>query len=86
MKTPRLVKWLSLECCCCDIPLAKWERYMEGATRANKRVIDALVHAHLPDLWQSLALNFRNPYNYHKTRRHLILVHSGIEYFMRYER
>ena len=57
MRTPKKLERLELECCCCDIPLDKWERYMEGKTRANHRMINALVHRHLPELWEVLALN-----------------------------
>ena len=59
---------------------------MAGATRANHRQIDRLVRRHLPDLYAGLSLNLRNPYHYFKTRRHLILVHSAIEYFLAYRR
>ena len=57
---------------------------MDGATRADKRRIDGLVWLHLPDLFADLRLDLRNPYHYFKTRRHLILVHSAIEYFLGY--
>ena len=84
MRTPRQVDGLRLEATCCDINLAQWERWMAGATRADHRRIDTLVKRHLPDLYEALSLNLRNPYNYFKTRRHLILVHSAIEYFLGY--
>ena len=82
--TPTRVESLELECCCCDIHISKWERLMAGHTRANKRTINRLVREHLPDLYEALSLNLHNPYNYHKTKTHLILVHSGIEHFLRY--
>ena len=84
MRTPRQVDGLRLEATCCDINLAQWERWMAGATRADHRQIDSLVRRHLPDLYEALSLNLRNPYHYFKTRRHLILVHSAIEYFLAY--
>ncbi len=84
MRTPRRVNSLWLEATCADIKLAQWERWMAGATRADKRRIDQLVKLHLPELHGALALNLRNPYHYSKTRRHLIMVHSGTEYFLRY--
>ena len=59
---------------------------MDGARRADKRVINRLVKTHLPDLYRALRLDLRNPYAYFKTRDHLILVHSGIEYFLAYRR
>ena len=84
MRTPREVDGLWLEATCCNITLAQWERWMAGATRADHRQIDSLVRKHLPGLYRDLSLNLWNPYNYFKTRRHLILVHSAIEYFLAY--
>ena len=86
MKTPREVDGLWLEATCTGINLAQWNRWMDGATRADKRRIDGLVKRHLPDLYAALSLNLRNPYHYYKTGRHLILVHSAIEYFLAYRR
>lgn len=59
---------------------------MAGATRADHRLIDRLVRKHLPELYEDLRLDLRNPYHYFKTRRNLILVHSAIEYFLAYRR
>lgn len=85
MKTPGKVSTLYLEATCVGINEQKWNRLMEGATRANKKTIDKLVKNHLPELYDDLCLNYYNPYNYFKTKTHLILVHSGIEYFIRFE-
>lgn len=84
MRTPAEVDCLWLEATCSDISLAQWERWMAGATRANHRQIDSLVRKHLPDLYEDLRLDLRNPYFYHKTKRHLILVHSATEFFLAY--
>lgn len=84
MRTPRQVDDLWLEATCSGINLAQWNRWMDGATRADHRRIDGLVKQHLPGLYRDLALNLRNPYHYYKTRRHLILVHSAMEYFLVY--
>ncbi len=86
MRTPRAVDDLWLEATCSGINLAQWNRWMDGAKRADHRRIDRLVRKHLPDLYRDLALNLRNPYHYFKTRRHLILVHSAMEYFLCYGR
>ena len=86
MRTPREVDSLWLAATCCNINLAQWERWMAGATRADHRLVDRLVRKHLPDLYEVLSLNLWNPYHYLKTRRHLILVHSAIEYFLAYRR
>ena len=59
---------------------------MAGATRADHRQVNSLVRWHLPDLYEDLRLDLYNPYHYFKTRRHLILVHSAVEYFLTYRR
>ena len=84
MRTPKQVDSLLLEATCADISLEQWNRWMAGVTRADKRGIDSLVRKHLPDLYEDLRLDLRNPYHYFKTRRHLILVHSAMEYFLEY--
>jgi hypothetical protein len=71
-----------LECTCADISLTKWERLMTGAKRMDKRKLNRLVKKELPELYEDLALNLYNPYEYYKTPTHYILVHSGIEYFL----
>ena len=86
MRTPNEVDCLWLEATCSGINLAQWNKWMAGATRANHRQIDSLVRRHLPDLYEGLNLDLWNPYHYFKTRRHLILVHSAIEYFLAYRR
>ena len=84
MKTPAEVETLELECTCMGIGINRWNELMNGDTRADSRKINRLVKIHLPDLYEYLSLNMYNPYFYHKTRTHLILVHSGIEYFLKY--
>jgi len=59
---------------------------MDGKTRADKRIINRLVKKYLPNLYRQLALHLYNPYHYYKTKNHLILVHSDIEYFLRYDK
>ena len=86
MRTPRRVDVLWLEATCSGIGLAQWNRWMARATRANHRQIDSLVRKHLPDLYEDLRLDLRNPYFYHKTKCHLILVHSAMDYFLRYRK
>jgi len=85
MITPSEVSSIEYECNCTGISDWKWEELMEGATRADKSKIDAIVKRDLPDLYNDLCLQFYNPYNYFKTDKHLILVHSSIEYFLKYE-
>jgi len=64
--------------------LSVWNKLMKGAVRANKKKINSLVKRLLPDLYESLALNYHNPYKYFRTKTHLVLVHSSIEYFLRF--
>jgi hypothetical protein len=85
MKTPNKVTYLELEATCVGCTIYEWEKLMKGAKRANHKQIDRLVKIHLPELYEGLFLNLYNPYNYFKTKTHLILVHSGIEHFLRYE-
>jgi hypothetical protein len=84
MKTPVKINTLYLEATCIGISQRKWDMLMQGATRANKSVIDRLVKLHFPKLYAELCLNCYNPYKYYKTKTHLILVHSSVEYFLRY--
>lgn len=86
MRTPDDVSSVHLECTCVSIGQVRWDELMEGATKADKAKIDRIVKIHLPDLYESLALEFYNPYNYFKTDTHLILVHSSIEYFLKYDK
>lgn len=77
------IRFLTYETNCTAISLSEWEKLMEGHKRANKRIINSLVKSHLPDLYDSLVLNYPNPYSYYKTDTHLILTHSAIEYFLK---
>jgi hypothetical protein len=72
-----------LECNCTNISLTKWNQLMEGAKRMDKRKLHKLVKSNCPNLYKGLSLHLHNPYNYYKTKTHYILVHSGIEYFLR---
>ena len=85
MKTPKVVSFIETECACFSISNRRWTQLMEGATRANKKTINKLVKKHIPELYEGLCLKFYNPYDYLKTSTHLILVHSSIEYFLKYE-
>lgn len=85
MKTPKKVTTFTYETNCTEIKKSEWDKLMKNATRANKTIINGLVKTHLPDLFNDLVLNFPNPYNYFKTNTHIILVHSAIEYFIRYK-
>jgi len=76
---------LDLQCTCVTCGgIDQWEELMKGAVRADKRKINRLVKRLLPDLYDNLVLDFHNPYNYYRTEKHLVLVHSAIEYFITY--
>jgi hypothetical protein len=77
------ISGLIYECNCTEIPLRKWEQLMKNSVRADHKKINKLVKKYLPYLYDNLALNYYNPYNYYRTKTHLILVHSHIEYFLR---
>lgn len=74
---------IEYECNCTHISVRKWEKLMHGSVKADKEKINKLVKEQLPKLYQSLALNYHNPYDYGRTDTHLILVHSMIEYFLK---
>jgi len=76
---------IELKYTCVDISLRKWEELMKGAVKANGSKIRALIKKYLPELYESLALNFYNPYEAQskRTKEYFIYVHSGIEYFIK---
>jgi len=72
---------IEFECTCADVEYGKWEQLMEGATKANERIITKiLVEMGFLDKFE---VSLYNPYHHYKTERHLIYVHSGIEHFFR---
>lgn len=79
------VTGLTYECNCTGITQRKWDMLMHDVKVGNKTKINQLVRVFLPELYNSLALNYPNPYTYYWTETHLIVVHSSIEYFLRYE-
>lgn len=74
---------LTYETNCVVIGVKEWDRLMEGAVRANHKKVNNLVKLLIPDLYEDLALELCNPYNYYRTKTHLVLVHSSIEYFLK---
>ncbi len=79
------IKSLELETTCVATSQSEWNNLMQGAVRGNHRIINSLVKKFLPGLYEELALHLHNPYHYYRTPYHLVLVHSNIEYFIRYE-
>ena len=78
------IESLTLEYTCDGISAWKWEELMEGHVRANHKKINSLVKKLLPELWEDLCLEFHNPYNYFRTKTHLVLVHSCVEHFIKF--
>lgn len=73
---------LCLEHTCTTISSTESDRLMKGAKKANYTVIHKLIKKLAPEyVW----LTEKNPYKYQysKTKTHLIVVHSAIEYFFR---
>jgi hypothetical protein len=60
---------------------------MAGARKFSYKKAVALVKQHIPELFQALALEYPNPYSSscRRTKTHVILAHSAIEYFLRIE-
>lgn len=81
--TYNTIKNLELVADCSQTSIEEWNNLMAGSIRANKKIINSLVKKFIPELYEALSLNLNNPYNYFKTKEHLILVHSGTEYFLK---
>ena len=76
-----------LEDTCVGIGQNAWDKYMKGATRANKKEIVkiALLAGVIDEIEAKLQIKrpHYNPYNHFKTKTHAVYVHSGIEHFIR---
>lgn len=86
MKTPKSINHIELICTCESISQSKWDNLMQGTTKANGRLIRHHIKNNLPTLYDSLSLQFYNPYEGRSVKKKglLVYVHSGIEYFLRY--
>ena len=78
------IKSIEYCCNCTNISSEHWEELMAGAKKANKLKINNLIKKFSPDFYYKLSLNLPNPFDYYKTKTHLILVHSQIEYFFKF--
>ena len=74
-----------LECTCSDIDINRWNELMKGARKCSYKRLVARIKRELPDLYDSLMLDYYNPYEGQckQTKTHYILVSSMIEYFIR---
>ncbi len=65
----------------------KWNEYMKGHTRANRREVVKIaveigaIDEHYGKI--ELKNSWFNPYNHFKTKTHIIYVNSGIEHFIK---
>lgn len=73
-----------LETNCTQTHNGDWERLMKGARKCNYKRLVARIKKEIPELYESLCLNFYNPWedDCQQTKTHYILVHSAIEYFI----
>lgn len=65
---------VELECTCVSISSYRWDQLMEGAVRADKKKVLKAI---------GMKEDYYNPYDFFRTKTHLIYVHSAIEYFYR---
>jgi len=72
------------ECTCIGIGIERWNRLMKGNKPLNYEWLRRKVKKHLPELYDSLGLDYYNPYENQTrvTKTHYILVYSSIEYFI----
>lgn len=70
---------------CTCIDMKEWKTLMKGARKCSYQRLVKKIKRELPSLYQDLALQCYNPFEEQcrQTRTHFILVHSGIEYFLR---
>ena len=73
------------ECCCADLSLDQWKERMKGIKPISYKWLVAKVKKHLPQLYESLMLDFYNPYENKcgVTKEYYILCHSSREYFIK---
>ena len=74
-----------LDCTCYSVSAEMCEHLMKNMRHTNYRNLIKRIKNEIPDLYISLALNLNNPYSKQcgETKTHYILVHSGIEYFIK---
>ncbi|WP_418208329.1 hypothetical protein [Bacteroides sp.] len=70
---------------CNQLSIDEWTMLMKHARSCSYRLLVQRIRKELPDLYESLALQYPNPYagQCRQTLTHYILVHSAIEYFIR---
>lgn len=70
---------------CTQITIEQWRELMKNSRKCSYKRLTGGLKRHLPELYNSLCLQFPNPYagQCRQTKTHYILVHSAIEYFIR---
>ncbi len=60
---------------------------LEKAIKADGKKIRTLIKKQIPDLYNALGLNFKNPFEKQskKTKEYFIYCWSGVEYFLKIE-
>lgn len=60
------------DCNCTGISSSKWDKLMEGAVRADKKKLLKIL---------GQVDEYYNPYDFWRTKNHLVYVNSAIEHF-----
>ena len=87
----RLNEWyddipeIEFECTCVGITLDEFDRLMKGRKRYPYGKMLKAIKKTYPELYDDMGLQFPNPWSKdtYITPTHLIMTHSGIEYFFR---
>lgn len=71
-------------CSCLDVSLSEWEELMKDNYPIDYQELVSKVKRELPSLYKELMLDYYNPFGEQscQTKKHYILVHSAIEYFI----
>lgn len=72
---------ITFEASCVGITQQEWDVLMEGAVRANHKIVNKLVRN--SGQMDKAFTDFYNPYNHYRTKTHIVFVHSSIEHFFR---
>lgn len=74
---------MTYETNCTLLTMQEWLCLMRRSRRCSYRLLVNRIKKELPHVYDSLALQFPNPYadRCRQTDTHYILVHSAIEYF-----
>lgn len=86
MRTPKEVNSLGLIGTCSSFTARQMDRFMDKATKANGELIRKHIKDHCPDIYESLGLNYYNPFEHQSVKKDdiLIYVHSGTDYVFKY--